>query len=356
VKLSVYSFINLPVAGPSRGEGVKKSIYIAYTGGTIGMQRSDHGYVPMAGFMEDCLARMPEFHRPEMPDYHIHEYDPLIDSSDMTPADWQRIAEDIKDNYEKYDGFVILHGTDTMSFTASALSFMLEDLHKPVIITGSQIPLAELRSDGQQNLLNALYIAANYPIHEVTLFFNNQLYRGNRSKKVHADGFHAFDSPNYPPLLNAGIAISLEAGELGEPSDRPLVLHDITPQPIGVVTLYPGISSEVIANILQQPVKALILLSFGVGNAPQNPAMLALLSEASARGVIIVNLSQCLHGKVNMGGYATGNALSRAGVISGFDMTAEAALTKLHFLLSLDLPAPRIRELMQQSLRGELTP
>jgi len=167
---------------------VKKSIYIAYTGGTIGMQRSDHGYVPMAGFMEDCLARMPEFHRPEMPDYHIHEYAPLIDSSDMTPADWQRIAEDIKGNYDKYDGFVILHGTDTMSFTASALSFMLEDLHKPVIITGSQIPLAELRSDGQQNLLNALYIAANYPIHEVTLFFNNQLYRGNRSKKVHADG------------------------------------------------------------------------------------------------------------------------------------------------------------------------
>ncbi len=173
----------------------KKSIYIAYTGGTIGMQRSEHGYVPMAGFMEDCLARMPEFHRPEMPDYHIHEYAPLIDSSDMTPADWQRIAEDIRDNYDKYDGFVILHGTDTMSFTASALSFMLEDLHKPVIITGSQIPLAELRSDGQQNLLNALYIAANYPIHEVTLFFNNQLYRGNRSKKVHADGFHAFDSP-----------------------------------------------------------------------------------------------------------------------------------------------------------------
>lgn len=208
---------------------MKKSIYIAYTGGTIGMQRSDHGYVPMAGFMEDCLARMPEFHRPEMPDYHIHEYAPLIDSSDMTPADWQRIAEDIKGNYDKYDGFVILHGTDTMSFTASALSFMLEDLHKPVIITGSQIPLAELRSDGQQNLLNALYIAANYPIHEVTLFFNNQLYRGNRSKKVHADGFHAFDSPNYPPLLNAGIAISLEAGELGVPCDRPLVLHDITP-------------------------------------------------------------------------------------------------------------------------------
>ena len=335
---------------------MKKKIYIAYTGGTIGMQRSQHGYIPQPGFMADCLAGMPEFHRAEMPSYHIHEYAPLIDSSDMTPADWQRIAEDIRDHYDDYDGFVVLHGTDTMSFTASALSFMLEGLGKPVIITGSQIPLAELRSDGQQNLLNALFLAANYPIHEVALFFNNQLFRGNRSTKVHADGFHAFDSPNFPPLLEAGIQIQLLAGRLGTTGGSTLRLHGVTPQPIGVVTLYPGISFEVIANLLQQPVTALILLTYGVGNAPQNPAMLALLSEASARGVIIVNLSQCLHGKVNMGGYATGNALSRAGVISGFDMTAEAALTKLHFLLSQDLPAPRIRELMQQSLRGELTP
>ncbi|MGL5948786.1 MAG: asparaginase [Aeromonas sp.] len=335
---------------------MKKSIYIAYTGGTIGMQRSAQGYVPQVGFMADCLAKLPEFQRAEMPSFYVHEYAPLIDSSDMTPADWQRIAEDIRAHYDDYDGFVILHGTDTMSFTASALSFMFEDLTKPVIITGSQIPLIELRSDGQQNLLNALYLAAHYPINEVALFFNNQLYRGNRSKKVHADGFHAFDSPNYPPLLNAGIAIELIAGQLGVPSSQPLRLHTITPQPIGVVTLYPGISSDVIANLLRQPVKALILLSFGVGNAPQNAAMLDLLRDASAQGVIIVNLSQCLHGRVNMGGYATGNALARAGVISGFDMTVEAALTKLHFLLSQDLSAEQIRVLMQQSLRGELTP
>ena len=334
---------------------MKKKIYIAYTGGTIGMQRSQHGYIPQPGFMADCLAGMPEFHRAEMPSYHIHEYAPLIDSSDMTPADWQRIAEDIRDHYDDYDGFVVLHGTDTMSFTASALSFMLEGLGKPVIITGSQIPLAELRSDGQQNLLNALFLAANYPIHEVSLFFNNQLFRGNRSTKVHADGFHAFDSPNFPPLLEAGIQIQLLAGRLGSAGGSTLRLHGVTPQPIGVVTLYPGISFEVIANLLQQPVKALILLTYGVGNAPQDERLLSQLRAASQRGVILLNLSQCLRGRVNMGGYATGNALAAAGVISGFDMTTEAALTKLHVLLSQDLAPERIRALMQLDLHGELT-
>jgi len=334
---------------------MKKRIYIAYTGGTIGMQRSAHGYVPQAGFMENCLANMPEFHRSEMPDYVIHEYTPLIDSSDMTPSDWQRIAEDIRDHYDDFDGFVVLHGTDTMSYTSSALSFMLENLNKPVIITGSQIPLAELRSDGQQNLLNSLYIAANYPIHEVSLFFNNQLFRGNRSTKVHADGFHAFDSPNFPPLLDAGIQIKWNAGTPAEPTSKPLQLHSIKPQPVGVVTLYPGISVDVIGNILRQPVRALILLTYGVGNAPQNAAMLNLLTEASSRGVVIINLSQCLRGKVNMDGYATGNALADAGVLSGYDMTTEAALTKLHFLLSQDLSPEAIRQQMQANIRGELT-
>ncbi|MCV2884235.1 asparaginase [Aestuariibacter sp. AA17] len=334
---------------------MKKQIYVAYTGGTIGMRPSSQGYIPVAGYLSETLKNMPEFHREEMPDFTIHEYESLIDSSDMQPTDWQQIADDIAQHYDQYDGFIILHGTDTMAYTASALSFMLENLTKPVIVTGSQIPLSELRSDGQVNLLNALYIAANYPIPEVTLFFNNKLFRGNRSRKVDADGFDAFDSPNFEPLLEAGINIETRM-PIEALTPKPLKVSSVKSQPIGVVTLYPGISPEVIRNTLMQPVKALILLSYGVGNAPQSDALLSQLKQANEKEIVVLNCTQCLRGKVNMGGYATGSALKHAGVVSGTDMTPEAALAKLHYLLSKGLSFNEVREALTQNLRGELTP
>jgi L-asparaginase len=310
---------------------MRKRIYIAYTGGTIGMKPSENGYIPQKQHLTDAIMKMPDFHREEMPEFTINEYQPLIDSSNMSPADWQHIANDIQQHYDDYDGFVVLHGTDTMAYTSSALSFMLE------------------------NLLNSLYIAANYPINEVGLYFNNKLFRGNRSIKAYADGFNAFDSPNLPPLLEAGINIKLIEGKISEPVSLPLKLAQITPQPIGVVHLYPGISVELIKNIIKQPVKALIIRSYGVGNAPQNQAMLDCLKQANDDGIVIVNCSQCIKGTVNMKGYATGNALSKIGVISGNDMTLEATLTKLHYLLSKEYSHDKICQLLEVSLRGELS-
>jgi len=334
----------------------RKKIYVAYTGGTIGMKKSAQGYVPVAGHLSQCVENMPEFFRDEMPEFTINEYCPLMDSSNMAPSDWVTIARDIEQNYADYDGFVILHGTDTMAYTASALSFMLQNLSKPVIVTGSQIPLAALRSDGQTNLLNSLYVAANYPIPEVGLFFNNTLYRGNRSTKADANGFNAFASPNYPSLLEAGIQIQLNAGELSEPLTHELKVIEMTPQPIGVVMLYPGISAKIIQNQLQQPVKAMILQSYGVGNAPQDNALLKSLETGIDQGITILNCTQCFRGRVNMDGYATGNALAELGIVSGADMTIEAALTKLHYLLSQYLNQNKMQKLLQKNLRGELTP
>lgn len=338
----------------------KKRIYIAYTGGTIGMKKSPNGYIPVEGYVTDVLNSMTELNRPEMPEFTISEFSPVLDSSNMSPNDWQNIANDIKQNYQDYDGFVVLHGTDTMAYTASALSFMLDNLDKPVIVTGSQIPLSQIRSDGLHNLLNALYIAANYPINEVTLFFNNRLYRGNRATKADADGFNAFDSPNFPPLIDAGIQIEVNAEAINAHQSFTNIntsfnVINITDQPIGVVSLYPGISHLVIKNILAQPVNALIIQSYGVGNAPENKALLAEIESANDRGILVVNRTQCHRGSVDMEGYATGKALQSAGVLSAHDMTLEACLTKIHHLLSQDLSFEQVRQLFSQNLKGEMT-
>ena len=332
----------------------KKRIYIAYTGGTIGMKKSSQGYIPVEGYITDVVNSLPELFRDEMPEFVINEYCPVIDSSNMSPSDWQVIADDIAEHYAEFDGFVVLHGTDTMAYTASALSFMLDNLSKPVIVTGSQIPLSEIRSDGQTNLLNALYLAAHFPIPEVSLFFNNKLFRGNRSTKANSTGFNAFDSPNFDALATAGIQIQLGAGKVLEhhKTDQLKVIN-ISGQPIGVVTLYPGISHTVIANVLAQPVNALIVQSYGVGNAPQDNALINELKQAHQREILIVNRTQCFRGQVNMDGYATGHVLKDAGALSAGDMTLEACLTKLHYLLSQDLSYKQRRELFVSNLKGE---
>ena len=332
----------------------KKRIYIAYTGGTIGMKPSKDGFIPVSGYLSETIASMPEFYHDEMPNFEIHEYNPLIDSANVSPDIWQTLASDIQAHYHDFDGFIILHGTDTMSYTASALSFVFENLSKPIIITGSQIPLSQLRSDARTNLLNALYIAAYHPINEVCLFFNNQLFRGNRTTKQYADGFDAFVSPNYPVLLEAGIEIKNIAGQKQETVNTRLRVSEIAAQSIAILHLFPGLDWQVLDNLLKSPLQALVLLTYGVGNAQQDEKLLATLKEAGERGILIVNCSQCLKGRVNMDGYATGNALREAGVLSGLDMTTETVIAKLYYLLSQDLSNKVIRELLETDLRGEL--
>ncbi|MBN2472738.1 MAG: asparaginase [Anaerolineae bacterium] len=338
---------------------MKKRVFIANTGGTIGMKRTSHGYAPAAGYLEEQMAQIPALKNPVMPDYDLHEYEPLLDSANMTPQDWLTIAEDIAHHYEDYDGFVVLHGTDTMAYTSSALPFMLEGLAKPVILTGSQIPLCEVRNDARENLITAMMLAADYPIPEVCVYFGDKLMRGCRTVKANANGFDAFDSPNFPPLGRVGIDIELnrEVIRPAPPPDTPLTVHKLNPSRISTLRLFPGISADMVRHILQPPLKALVLEAYGVGNGPDHDReLMAVLSEACQQGVLIVDCTQCFAGSVDLNDYATGSSLAAAGVISGYDLTIEAALAKLFYLLSQDLPPDTIATLMQTNLRGELTP
>lgn len=334
----------------------ERRVYIAYTGGTIGMKKVEGAYyTPVPGYLAERLAAMPDLKAEPLPDYTLNEYDPLLDSADMSPRIWQRIADDITNSYDAYDGFIVIHGTDTMAYTASALSFMLGGLEKPVVLTGSQIPLAEVRSDARENLITSMLLAAHYRVPEVCVYFGGLLLRGNRSTKVSSSGFGAFASPNFPPLGRAGVGIELDQSLLHF-SPGPLQVQTLKDVQVAALRLFPGITAESMQNFLLDPVQGLVLETYGAGNAPVNDAsLLEVLRAACERGVVIVNCTQCLHGSVDMSGYATGSALAAAGVVSGFDLTPEAALTKLLYLFSRNLGVDEVRRQMGQNLRGELT-
>lgn len=333
----------------------KKAVLILSTGGTICMQKTQQGYAPAPGYLEKSMAKIPELHNADMPHYVIHEFEKPIDSANMTPSNWHQIAEHIKHHYHEYDGFVVLHGTDTMAYTASALSFMLENLSKPVILTGSQLPLFETRNDARENLINALWIAGNYNIPEVCVYFGTKLFRGNRVSKIDASSFAAFDSPNFPIIGKVGTDIRIRHELLLEIPSAEFQLQKINPLAVSVLRIFPGMSIDIIRPILQLPLKAVILQTYGIGTAPEEKSFLDLIQQTVERGIVIVNCSQCAYAKVRMSDYVSGSALLSAGVISGADMTIEAALTKLFYLFSKELALEAVKNQLKQSLRGELT-
>ena len=337
-------------------------VLLIYTGGTIGM-----GCNAKTGALEplrfDQLSKqMPELEQISA-DIDVHQFAPPIDSSDMTPRLWSHLVRIIADNYERYDGFVILHGTDTMAYTASALSFMLENLTKPVILTGSQLPIGQLRTDGKENLITSIEIASakhddgRPVVPEVCIYFSGKLLRGNRSTKINADGFNAFDSFNYPHLADAGVTIVYHDEFILKPDyDKPMTPHFALDPNVVVFTLFPGIQDNIVRHVLDAPeLRAIVMRSYGSGNAPQRPWLMKMLSDASNRGVNIINISQCAEGTVEMARYDTGYQLKNAGVISGYDSTVESAVTKLMHLQGHYSDSNIIRMKMNQNLRGEIS-
>jgi len=333
-----------------------KRVYVAYTGGTIGMRRKGSAYEPVPGYLGELLTRMPEMVAETIPEIEVAESVPLLDSSDITPSDWERIARDILD-HQDYDGFVVLHGTDTMAYTASALSFMLEGLSRPVIVTGSQIPLSEPRSDARDNLIDALTIAGHpeVVIPEVALLFNGLLLRGNRATKTSADGLDAFESPNYRPLGRGGIHLTLYKNRIRNRLPGELRVAKLDTVHVAALRLFPGIEPRVLTEVLREPMQGIVLEAFGVGNAPTDPGIAAAIREATARGVVVVVCTQCLRGSVNLGAYVAGSALADAGAIAGHDMTVEAAMTKMYWLFGQGLAPDVVKQEMERDLRGEIT-
>jgi len=335
---------------------LNKKICLIHAGGTIGMTRSERGYVTKPGYLKERLEAIADLYVDGMPAFDLFEMNPLLDSSNMAVNEWNRIGKTISELYDKYDGFVVLHGTDTMAYTASSLSFMLENLSKAVIITGSQIPLCEIRSDGRDNLITSLIIASSGEVSEVCLYFGGRLLRGNRATKMSADGLMAFDSPNFPHLAEAGINIKYYPTAESRKTDRPFNFVPFSEVPIGVLKVFPGINFSLFDAVMTEKLKGVVLETFGAGNIPgDGNALLPIIRSAFSAGAVITVCSQCPEGTVSLGAYAASAELLSAGAVSGYDMTTEAAVAKLYYLFSKGYSTDEIKKKMEIDIVGELT-
>lgn len=334
-------------------------ILIIYTGGTIGMVNDvETGSLVPFDFSQIKL-NVPELARLDY-QLSVHSFDPILDSSNMDPSIWANLARLIEEKYDNFDGFVILHGSDTMAFTASALSFMLQNLSKPVVLTGSQLPIGEIRTDAKENLITALEIAATKKdgkaaIPEVCIYFDYQLFRGNRSIKYNSEKFEAFQSPNYPILAEAGVHLTFFPNYILPIPEKKFSVQTNLNANIGVLKMYPGISEAAVKAITTSNVDAIILEAFGSGNTTTAPWFISCLEDAVSNGKIIIDISQCQGGSVQLGLYETSKNLQQMGVVSGYDMTFEATVTKLMYLMGQGLANEEIRRLMEVSLAGELS-
>lgn len=336
---------------------LKKRVCILYTSGTIGMIPTNQGYAPKRNYFATQLDEISQLKHRQMPEWDVVEFDPLLDSSNIAVPQWTAIGKEICKRYDAYDGFVVLHGTDTMSYTASALSFMLEGLTKPVIFTGAQIPLCELRSDGRDNLIDSIVIAGEGIVKEVCLYFAGHLLRANRSTKLSAEDLAAFASPNYPPLADVEINIKYHKQALHlPPQSERFHMTELHSASIGVLKLFPGIQFELFEPLISEKLSGVVLETFGQGNIPDhNRPLVDGIRRASENGTIITVCSQCYQGGAKLGAYATSNDLKESGAVSCYDMTTEAAVAKLYYLFSLGCCPQDIKRLMQTNLRGEMT-